>query len=39
MARTEVELVGAHSYLVVLAALVGGIAATVAWWRGADQTR
>jgi ABC-2 type transport system permease protein len=33
------EQIGIHSYILVLAAFVLGIGATVAWWRRADQAR
>jgi ABC-2 type transport system permease protein len=33
-----VQQVGPHSYIMVLLALVAGVAATFAWWRNADQT-
>jgi ABC-2 type transport system permease protein len=33
------EPVGLHGFLVVLVAFLLGTAATLAWWRGADQTR
>lgn len=39
MVRTNAELVGLHSYLVVAAACLIGTAATFAWWQRADQTR
>ncbi len=39
MVKTHAELVGLHSYLLVLAAFIVGLAATFAWWQSADQTR
>lgn len=33
------ELIGMHSYIIVLAAGMLGLAATFYWWRSADQTR
>jgi len=33
------EAVGLHSYVLVLLVFVAGTAATVAWWRSADQSR
>jgi ABC-2 type transport system permease protein len=33
------EPIAAHSYMIVLLAFTVGIAATFAWWRGADQAR
>lgn len=33
------ELLGAHSYFIVLIASVAGLAATFSWWRNADQTK
>jgi ABC-2 type transport system permease protein len=33
------ELIGMHSYLLVLLAGLIGLAATFSWWRNADQTR
>lgn len=39
MVRTNVEAVGLHSYVVVLAACLAGLAATFAWWQRADQTK
>jgi ABC-2 type transport system permease protein len=39
MVKAHAELVGLHSYLVVALAFLVGVAPTLAWWRGADQTR
>jgi len=39
MMGPRAEQVGLHSYLVVLLVFIAGIAATFAWWRGADQAR
>jgi len=39
MAGTRAEQIGMHSYIVVSIACIAGIAATIAWWRSADQTR
>jgi ABC-2 type transport system permease protein len=39
MVTTNADQVGLHSYLVVLLAFFAGVAATLAWWRSADQTR
>jgi ABC-2 type transport system permease protein len=39
MVTTNADVVGTHSYLLVLLAFIGGLAATVAWWQSADQTR
>lgn len=33
------ELIGAHSYILVILAGIAGLAATIYWWRTADQTR
>lgn len=33
------ELLGAHSYFIVLIASLIGLAATFSWWRNADQTK
>jgi ABC-2 type transport system permease protein len=33
------EPIAAHSYMIVLLAFAVGMAATFAWWRGADQAR
>ena len=33
------ELIGIHSYVIVILASMVGLAATFAWWRNADQTR
>jgi ABC-2 type transport system permease protein len=38
-AGPEAAHVGLHSYLVVLAAFVAGVAATLIWWLRADQSR
>jgi ABC-2 type transport system permease protein len=38
LAGPRSEQVGPHSYVIVALVLVGGIAATVSWWRNADQT-
>ena len=39
MVKAHAEAVGLHSYLVVVLTFFAGTAATVAWWRSADQTR
>jgi len=39
MVGPRAELLGLHSYVVVLFASGLGIAATVYWWLNADQTR
>lgn len=39
MVKAHAELVGLHSYVLVLLTCIVGLAATVAWWRSADQTR
>jgi ABC-2 type transport system permease protein len=39
MAGPRAEQIGMHSYILVLLTFVTGIAATIAWWRSADQTR
>jgi len=33
------ELMGGHSYLIVIVASIIGLAATLYWWRSADQTK
>jgi len=33
------EFLGVHSYVIIILASVGGIAATFYWWRNADQTK
>jgi ABC-2 type transport system permease protein len=33
------ELIGIHSYVIVILAGIAGLAATFSWWRNADQTR
>jgi ABC-2 type transport system permease protein len=33
------QLIGVHSYILVVAAGIVGLAATFYWWRNADQTR
>lgn len=38
-AGPRLELIGSHSYLMVILASVVGLAATFYWWRSADQTR
>jgi ABC-2 type transport system permease protein len=38
-AGPRAELIGMHSYIVVIFASVIGLAATFYWWRNADQTR
>jgi ABC-2 type transport system permease protein len=38
-AGPRVELIGRHSYVMVLLASIVGLAATFYWWRSADQTR
>jgi ABC-2 type transport system permease protein len=39
MAGPRAEQVGMHSYVLVSLAFITGIAATIAWWQGADQAR
>jgi len=39
MVKSHADQVGLHSYLVVLVAFFVGVAATLAWWQSADQTR
>ena len=39
MAGPRAGLLGPHSYIVVAAASLLGLAATILWWRDADQTR
>jgi ABC-2 type transport system permease protein len=39
MAGPRAELLGAHSYVLALLAFFAGLAATSAWWRGADHAR
>ena len=39
MVTTNADQVGVYSYLLVLLAFIVGVAATVAWWQSADQTR
>jgi ABC-2 type transport system permease protein len=34
-----VEQIGMHSYILALLAFIAGFAATLAWWRSADQAR
>jgi ABC-2 type transport system permease protein len=38
-AGPRAELLGAHSYIIVIAASLIGLSATFYWWRKADQTR
>ncbi|HSK88119.1 MAG TPA: hypothetical protein VK880_07185, partial [Anaerolineales bacterium] len=38
-AGPRAELMGMHSYVIVLLASIAGLAATFYWWRSADQTR
>ncbi len=38
-AGPRAELLGTHSYVIVLFASLAGLAATFHWWRTADQTR
>ena len=38
-AGPRAELVGMHSYVIVILASLAGLAATFYWWRSADQTR
>jgi ABC-2 type transport system permease protein len=38
-AGPRAELLGAHSYILVLAACCAALAATFYWWRSADQTK
>jgi len=39
MAGPRAEQLGPHSYLLVGLAFIAGVAATLAWWRSADQAR
>jgi ABC-2 type transport system permease protein len=39
MAGPRAEVLGLHSYVLVILTFVAGMAATVMWWRSADQTR
>ena len=39
MIGPRVGQLGFHSYVIVIAASILGIAATFYWWRNADQTR
>jgi ABC-2 type transport system permease protein len=39
LAGPRASQVGGHSYAVVAGALIAGLAATLVWWRRADQTR
>ena len=39
MVKAHADRVGLHSYLVVVVAFIVGVAATLAWWQSADQTR
>lgn len=38
-AGPRAELIGPHSFVVVLLALIAGLACTFIWWRSADQSR
>ena len=38
-AGPRAQLIGIHSYVIVLLASLLGVAATFTWWRSADQTR
>ena len=38
-AGPRAELIGTHSYIIVVLASLVGVAATFLWWRSADQTR
>jgi ABC-2 type transport system permease protein len=38
-AGARAELMGVHSYILVILAGIAGLAATFYWWRTADQTR
>lgn len=38
-AGPRAEMLGAHSYIIVAAASLIGLALTFHWWRTADQTR
>lgn len=38
-AGPRAELMGTHSYVIVMLASLAGLAATFYWWRSADQTR
>jgi ABC-type transport system involved in multi-copper enzyme maturation permease subunit len=35
----QAEQIGMHSYVLVMLTFIAGVAATFAWWRGADQSR
>ena len=39
MAGPNPESIGMHSYVLVLLAFIAGVAATLVWWRSADQPR
>src|SRR6266511_2635269 len=39
MAGPRAEQIGMHSYVLVALAFIIGVAATIAWWRSADQAR
>lgn len=39
LGRPQADQLGLHSYVMVLIAFVVGVAATLAWWQSADQTR
>jgi ABC-2 type transport system permease protein len=39
MAGPSAEQIGMHSYVLVSVTFITGIAATIAWWQRADQTR
>jgi ABC-2 type transport system permease protein len=39
LAGPRADQIGPHSYILVALVLIAGVAATFAWWRGADQTR
>jgi ABC-2 type transport system permease protein len=39
VAGSRTELLGSHSYVIVIVAGLSGLAATLYWWRSADQTK
>jgi len=39
MVKSQSELAGLHSYVVIVLAFIAGLSATLAWWQKADQVR